>query len=154
MARAKLFRMINWYPPMLGAGIKVIDTNADVTSITVEMRLRWWNKNIVGTQFGGSLYMMCDPFFMAILMTNLGRDYIVWDKAASIQFLKPGRKHVRAIFHIPHEEIARVRALADAGEKVTPEYEVDIMDTDGTLIARVRKVLYVRRKPPKGEKAA
>ena len=154
MAHAKLFRMINWYPPMIGAGIKVIATNADVTSITVEMKLRWWNKNIVGTQFGGSLYMMCDPFFMAILMANLGRDYIVWDKAASIQFLKPGRSHVRAIFHIPPEEIARVRALADAGEKVTPEYDVDITDTDGTLIARVRKVLYVRRKPPKGEKAA
>ncbi|ESQ90044.1 translation elongation factor P (EF-P) [Asticcacaulis sp. AC460] len=153
MANAKLFRMINWYPPMLGAGIKVVATNADVTSITVEMKLRWWNKNVVGTQFGGSLYMMCDPFFMAILMTNLGRDYIVWDKAASIQFLKPGRKHVRAIFHIPQEEIARVRALADAGEKVTPEYDVDILDTDGVLIARVRKVLYVRRKPPKGEKA-
>jgi acyl-coenzyme A thioesterase PaaI-like protein len=154
MANAKLFRMINWYPPMLGAGIKVIATNADVTSITVEMKLRWWNRNVVGTQFGGSLYMMCDPFFMAILMTNLGRDYIVWDKAASIQFLKPGRKHVRAIFHIPPEEITRVRALADAGEKVTPEYDVDILDTDGTLIARVRKVLYVRRKAPKGEKAA
>ncbi|ESQ77586.1 translation elongation factor P (EF-P) [Asticcacaulis sp. AC402] len=148
-----MFKMINWYPPMLGAGIKVIATNADVTSITVEMKLRWWNKNIVGTQFGGSLYMMCDPFFMAILMTNLGRDYVVWDKAASIQFLKPGRKHVRAIFHIPHDEIDRVRALADAGEKVTPHYDVDILDTDGVLVARVHKVLYVRRKPAKGEQA-
>ena len=149
MARHKLFRMINWYPPMLGAGIRVIATSPDFTAITVEMRLTWWNKNVVGTQFGGSLYMMCDPFFMAILMTKLGKDYIVWDKAASIQFLKPGRSHVRAHFHIPQAEIDRVRDYADTKGKIEPEYDVDIVDKDGVVVARVHKTLYVRRKPPK-----
>ena len=147
MADPKRFKLINWYPPMIGAGIKVIETAPDYTSITVEMKLRWWNKNVVGTQFGGSLYMMCDPFFMAILMMNIGRDYIVWDKAASIRFLKPGRKAVRAHFHIPPEEIARVRAEADAKGKCEPEYEVDVVDTDGVVVAKVHKTLYVRRKP-------
>jgi len=145
--RAKLFRKINWYPPLIGAGIRVTGTSDDFTSIDVELKLTWWNRNVVGTQFGGSLYMMCDPFFMAILMTKLGRDYIVWDKAASIQFLRPGRSRVTARFHIPEDEIARVRALADAGGKVEPEYDVDILDKDGTVVARVHKVLYVRRKP-------
>ena len=140
------FKKINWYPPLIGAGIRVIETTPDFTTITVEMKLRWWNRNVVGTQFGGSLYMMCDPFFMAILMTKLGRDYIVWDKAASIRFLKPGRKTVRAHFHIPSEEIARVKAEADAKGKCEPEYEVDVVDTDGVIVARVHKTLYVRRK--------
>lgn len=149
MARHKLFRMINWYPPMIGAGIRVIDTSPDFTSITVEMRLTWWNRNVVGTQFGGSLYMMCDPFFMAILMTKLGKDYIVWDKAASIQFLKPGRSNVKAHFSIPQAEIDRVKAAADSQPKVEPEYDVDIVDTAGVVVARVHKVLYVRRKPVK-----
>ncbi|ESQ81714.1 translation elongation factor P (EF-P) [Asticcacaulis sp. AC466] len=149
MADPNRFKMINWYPPMIGAGIRVIDTTADFTSITVEMKLRWWNRNIVGTQFGGSLYMMCDPFFMAILMMNLGKDYIVWDKAASIQFLKPGRRHVRAVFHIPQDEIARIKAQADNNGKCEPEFDVDVLDTEGTRIARVHKVLYVRRKPDK-----
>ncbi|MDV6332413.1 DUF4442 domain-containing protein [Asticcacaulis sp. 201] len=149
MADPKRFKMINWYPPMIGAGIRVIDTAPDFTSITVEMKLRWWNRNIVGTQFGGSLYMMCDPFFMAILMMNLGKDYIVWDKAASIQFLKPGRRHVRAVFHIAPDEIARIKAQADSNGKYEPEFDVDILDTEGTRIARVHKVLYVRRKPDK-----
>lgn len=151
MANPKMFKMINWYPPMIGAGIRVIATNADVTEITVEMKLRWWNRNVVGTQFGGSLYMMCDPFFMAILMTNLGRDYIVWDKAASIQFVKPGRKTVRAIFRIAPEEIARIRDAADSNPKVEPEFEVDIIDSDGVVVARVRKLLYVRRKDFSGK---
>ena len=93
--------------------------------------------------------MMCDPFFMAILMTNLGKDYIVWDKAAQVQFLRPGRTHVRAHFHIPPEEIARVKALADNGGKVEPEYDVDVVDSEGTVVARVHKLLYVRRKDAK-----
>ncbi len=146
MAKADRFKLINFYPPMIGAGIRVTNIAPDFTWCDVEMKLRWWNKNVVGTQFGGSLYMMCDPFFMAILMTNLGNDYIVWDKAASIQFLRPGRSHVRAHFVIASEEIARVKALADGGGKVEPEYDVDIVDTDGTVVARVHKVLYVRRK--------
>ena len=149
MARHKLFKMINWYPPMIGAGIRVIETSPDFTSITVQMRLTWWNKNVVGTQFGGSLYMMCDPFFMAILMTKLGKDYIVWDKAASIQFLKPGRSNVTAHFHIPQAEIDRVREHADTKGKIEPEYDVDIIDDAGVLVARVHKTLYVRRKPAK-----
>ena len=70
------FKLINFYPPMIGAGIRVKDIDPAFTRITVEMKLRWWNKNVFGTQFGGALYMMCDPFFVAILMTNLGKDYI------------------------------------------------------------------------------
>ncbi len=140
------FKLINFYPPMIGAGIRVKDIDPAFTRITVEMKLRWWNKNVFGTQFGGALYMMCDPFFVAILMTNLGRDYIVWDKAASIQFLKPGRKHVQAVFNLSPDEIARVQAETDARGKYEPEYDVDIIDSDGLVVARVHKVLYVRRK--------
>jgi acyl-coenzyme A thioesterase PaaI-like protein len=141
-----LFKRINLYPPFIGAGVRVIEANPQMTSILVEMKLRWWNKNIVGTQFGGSLYTMCDPFFMAILMTNLGRDYIVWDKAASIAFLRPGKSHVRAHFTLSPEEIERVRHLADTQAKVEPEYSVDVVDDKGAVIARVRKTLYVRKK--------
>jgi acyl-coenzyme A thioesterase PaaI-like protein len=143
------FKMINWYPPMIGAGIRVIDASPDFTEITVEMKLRWWNRNIVGTQFGGSLYMMCDPFFMAILMAGLGKDYIVWDKAAAIRFVKPGRKAVRAVFRIPAEDIARIRLAADTQGKTEPEFEVDVVDSDGLVVAKVHKTLYVRRKETK-----
>jgi hypothetical protein len=82
-------------------------------------------------------------------MTNLGRDYIVWDKAASIQFLKPGRKDVRAVFRLTPQEIARVKAETDAKGKTEPEYDVDIVDSEGLVVACVHKVLYVRRKDAK-----
>lgn len=141
-----LFKKINLYPPMIGAGIKVLEVTDNFTRIKVVLRHRWWNKNVVGTAFGGSLYMMTDPFFMAIMMVNLGRDYIVWDKSAQIDFIKPGRGDVFATFHIAPEEIARVKALADQGEKVLPTYSVDIVDGAGVIVARVTKGLYVRKK--------
>jgi len=146
MVRPSRFRNINWYPPLIGAGIRVVEHSPDMNAITVELKLHWWNRNIAGSQFGGSLYMMCDPFFMAILLNHLGSDYIVWDKAASIQFLKPGRRKVRAHFYLSPEEIQHVRSEADAKGKCEPEYEVDILDDQGLLIARVKKLLYVRRK--------
>ncbi len=149
MSKASRFKLINFYPPLIGAGIRVVDTSPDFTTVAVEMKYTWWNKNIFGTQFGGSLYMMCDPFFVAILMNNLGDGYIVWDKGATIQFLKPGRSKVRAVFHISPEEIARVKAETDTRGKYEPEYDVDIVDEAGVIVAKVHKVLYVRRKDTK-----
>jgi acyl-coenzyme A thioesterase PaaI-like protein len=116
------------------------------------MRLRRWNRNYVGTHFGGSLYSMCDPFFMLILMENLGRGYVVWDKAATIRFRRPGKGTVRAVFHIPAERIAEIRAAADRDGKVEPTFHVDVVNEQGEVVADVEKLVYVRRKdaPPLG----
>jgi hypothetical protein len=85
-------------PPFLGAGIRVKRLASDWKEIDVEMRLRWWNANYVGTRYGGSLYSTADPFFMVMLIENLGKEYIVWDKAASIRLKKPGtRKSFRQL---------------------------------------------------------
>ncbi len=137
-------RMINFYPPLLGAGIRSRTINEH--TIRVEMKLTALNRNILGTHFGGSLYAMCDPWFMLILMRALGTDYIVWDKAASIQFLQPGRGTVTATFHIPQERIAEIRLEADGGQKIQPTFAVDVLDAQGKAIARVEKLLYVRKK--------
>ena len=140
------FKWINWYPPLLGAGIRVLQREGDAYTIKVKMPLTRLNLNAVGTHFGGSLYAMCDPWFMLILMQHLSREYIVWDKAASIQFVKPGKGTVFATFHIPPETIAAIRAQADAGEKLEPIFNVDVVDGAGDVIARVEKRLYVRKK--------
>jgi acyl-coenzyme A thioesterase PaaI-like protein len=95
---ALFFRLLNLWPPYLGAGVRVVDVGEGGRSFEIELRLRWWNRNYVGVQFGGSLYSMCDPFFMAILMEALGPGYVVWDKAGAVRFLRPGRSTVRARF--------------------------------------------------------
>ncbi len=144
--RKQLQRFIRFYPPFLGAGIRVHRISEDLRTIEVHMPLRFWNKNYVGTHFGGSLYTMCDPFFMLILINNLGPDYIVWDKAAAIRFKKPGKGLVKAIFHVPEERIEEIRAQADAQGKIEPQFQTVVTDADGNVIAEVDKLLYVRKR--------
>jgi len=136
--------MINYYPPLFGAGIR--SRYIDERTIQVEMKLTKLNRNIVGVHFGGSLYAMCDPWFMLILMRLLGSDYIVWDKSASIQFLRPGKSNVTATFTISPEREDEIRTAADRGEKIEPTFTVDVMDEQNQVVAHVEKLLYVRKK--------
>jgi Domain of unknown function (DUF4442) len=108
-----LRRAVNFWPPFLGAGIRVKRISSDMKAIDVEMKLRWWNANYVGTHFGGSLFAITDAFYMLMLMANLGRDYIVWDKAASIRYRKPGRSTVRVEFRLTDAELEDIRDKAN-----------------------------------------
>jgi acyl-coenzyme A thioesterase PaaI-like protein len=139
-------RWINFYPPLLGAGIRT--RRIDSQTIHVEMKLTALNRNVMGVHFGGSLYAMCDPWYALILMGALGTDYIVWDTAASIQFLHPGRGKVTADFHIPRERIEEIRQAADQGSKIEPVFVVDILDAQGQMVAHIEKTLYVRKRRP------
>lgn len=138
---------IRYYPPLLGAGIWVKRISPDCREIDVEMKLRFWNANYVGTHYGGSLYSMTDPFYMLMLIQNLGRDYIVWDKAASIRFRKPGRGKVSAQFRISAEQLEDIRHTLESQEKLEPVFTVEIKDGSGEVVAEVQKTLYVRKKP-------
>jgi acyl-coenzyme A thioesterase PaaI-like protein len=142
----RFLRLMRIYPPYLGAGVRVRSVEKDLSRVEVEMRLAPWNRNFVGTHFGGSLYSMCDPFYMLMLMTRLGRGYVVWDKSASIEFIRPGRGTVSAAFDLPEARVDEIRREADASEKVFPRFEVTVVDHEGSPVARVEKVLYVRRK--------
>ena len=145
-------RVLRWiwlWPPYFGAGITVDAFNADITSITVRMKMRFWNKNYVGTHFGGSLYSMCDPWFMFILLEHLGQECVVWDKGAEIDFIAPGVGTMFATFSIEHETIASLREKVQDNQKHFPVFTAQIVDTQGAVIANVTKRLYVRKKRPK-----
>jgi acyl-coenzyme A thioesterase PaaI-like protein len=141
-----LRRWINFWPPFLGMGIRVIRIAPDMKAVDVEMKLRFWNANYVGTQFGGSLFAMTDPFYMLMLMANLGRDYIVWDKAATIRYRKPGKGTVRAEFRLSDIQIDDIREKLKTLPKYEPVFTVEVKDEAGVVIAEVEKVIYVRRK--------
>jgi acyl-coenzyme A thioesterase PaaI-like protein len=143
----QLQKGMKWWPPFLGAGIRVRSMSEDFREAVVEMKLGRLNRNYFGTHFGGSLYAMTDPFFAIMVFRNLGNDYLVWDKSGSIDYIAPGRGTVSARFHLGERRIAEIRAAAAGGAKVLPEFEVDIRDAGGGLVARVKKTLYVRLKP-------
>lgn len=146
MNRRRLLRLVRFYPPFLFAGIRVTRVSEDFREADVQMGLHWWNSNYVGTHFGGSLYSMTDPFYMLMLMQTLGRDYIVWDKAASIRFRRPGKGTVRAQFRLEEEQIEDIRRRLETEEKVEPIFLVQVRDEAGEVVAEVEKRLYVKRK--------
>lgn len=135
---------INTYAPYIGAGIKIEHINLDQGLCVVSMGLNALNKNIVGTQFGGSLYSMVDPFYMLMLMHQLGSSYVVWDKSSHIDFVAPGNSKVIARMKIPSNEIITIQELAKDGDAVFRDYQADILDDQQKLIATVTKTIYIR----------
>ena len=145
MSPANIRRFINLWPPLLFSGIRVVRIAQDWREVDVQLRLRWWNRNAVGTMFGGSLFAMADPFFALMLQHNLGRGYTIWVRWAEIDFVAPGRGLARAFFRISEATIVEIAEATADGSKHEPEFTVDIADAQGKLIARVRTRLYVRR---------
>ena len=139
-------RLVNFWPPLLGAGIRVTRWDADWRAVDVEMRMRRWNANFVGTHYGGSLYSLADPFYMLMLIENLGPDYVVWDKSASIRFRRPSRGTVRASFRLTQQEIDDIRQALTTQEKLEPTFVVEIKDDSGTVVAEVQKLLHIKKR--------
>ena len=140
---------LNRYPPYRGAGIEIDQIDLANHHVRVKMPLTRKNQNIVGVHFGGSLYSMVDPFYMLILMHHLGSKYIVWDKAATIHFLAPGRSTVYADIRLSAAEVEEIKQIAEDYAPLTRQYTLNIVDESGVRIAEVHKTLYIRRKKPK-----
>jgi acyl-coenzyme A thioesterase PaaI-like protein len=147
MKGRRLRRLINLWPPFLFTGIRATRIRDDFHEVDVALRLRWYNRNYVGTHFGGSLFAMTDPWYMLMLVQILGRDYFVWDRHSCIDFVAPGRGVVSARFRLDEEVLRTIRERTAGGEKYLPEFTVDIIGEQGELVAQVVKTLYVRRKP-------
>ncbi|MFA5591312.1 MAG: DUF4442 domain-containing protein [Lysobacteraceae bacterium] len=142
-----LRRIFNLWPPFLFAGIRVREIAPDWRHARVQLKLAWYNRNYVRTQYGGNLFSMTDPFWMILVMQNLGPDYVVWDKAAEIEFVAPGREDVFADFQLESAVLDELRQAAAGGDKVLRWFDTEVKTASGELVARVRKQLYVRLKP-------
>jgi acyl-coenzyme A thioesterase PaaI-like protein len=141
--------LFNLYPPFVGAGIRIRKISKTWDEMVVEMKLRWYNRNYVGTHYGGSLYSMCDPFLMIMMIRQLGKGYIVWDKAASIRFRKPGRGRMRVRFLLPPERTEEIRKDADENGKTDAVFVVEVNDDAGDVVAQVEKTIHVRVREPR-----
>jgi acyl-coenzyme A thioesterase PaaI-like protein len=137
---------MNIWPPFLGAGITVEHITKDYRHAKVSLKHGLLNRNIVGVHFGGSLFAMTDPFFMMMISQNLGKGYIIWDQAAKIEFLKPGKGKVHASFGITQEQLDEIIAAAESGNKVLRDFVVEVKDKEEDTVARITKTLYIRKK--------
>lgn len=138
--------VMNLWPTYRFAGIRIERIAPDWTAVDVRLRVRGLARNAVGTAFGGSLFAMGDPFLMLMAMRQLGPEYVVWDKQASIDFVKPGRGTVRGHFRLGPGDVETMRKATADGDKHLPWFEDVLVDESGDVVARLRRQLYVRRK--------
>ncbi|WP_340556277.1 DUF4442 domain-containing protein [Streptomyces sp. GSL17-111] len=146
ISAATLRRGMNLWPPFLFAGVRVLHIADDWSSARVRLRLGRFNRNYFGTHFGGSLFSMTDPFWALLVVSSLGRDYIVWDRAGEIDFVSPGRGDVFADFKLTPDRLEEITAATADGSKALPWFACTVTAADGSVVAEVRKQLYVRRK--------
>ncbi|MFN8012319.1 MAG: DUF4442 domain-containing protein [Holophagaceae bacterium] len=145
--RTRVWRWtFNLWPCYRGTGGRVTYIAADWREARIRLPKNWRTHNYVGTIFGGSLYACVDPFYMIMLMHNLGPGFVVWDKAASIRFRRPGRSTLTATFRLEEAELQEIRDLLRDLPKVDRTYTVELVDREGTVHATVEKVIHIARK--------
>lgn len=141
-----IVKIMGFWPPYLGAGVSVKEASKDLRFIKVQMKLSWKNTNYVGVHFGGSLYSMTDPWFMFMLIENLGKDYIVWDKAAEIRFRRPGKGRVTAEFRIDEALLESIRQDVERLGKTERVLPAEIKNEAGEVVSEVKKTLWIGKK--------
>ena len=138
--------MLNIWPPFLFSGISILDISKDFRHAKVRLKKKAITSNYVGTLFGGSLFAMTDPFYMLMIMKNLGSQYIVWDKRSEIEYVSPGKATVFAEFFVSDSDLDEVKREVEVNGKYLKWFEVDIKTADGTVVAIVKKQIYIRKK--------
>lgn len=146
-ARTRLKRWgFNLFPAYWATGARIEYIADDFREIRVRLPLSLRTRNYVGTLFGGSMYAAVDPVYMLMLIHVLGPEYVVWDKAASIRFRKPGRSTLFARFALDGAELDAIRAATADGSPTDRVYRVELVDAEGVVHAEVAKTIYVRRR--------
>ena len=139
--------LLNFWPPFFFSGIKVAELSSDYRYCRVELKSRPWTRNINSSQFGGSMFAMTDPIYPLLLMGALGKEYLVWDKQADINYIKPGYSRLTAEFWLSDEMVEQVKRETDGGEKFFPQFLVHIKDANNQVVCEVNRTVYVRKKP-------
>jgi acyl-coenzyme A thioesterase PaaI-like protein len=129
-----------------GTGGRARYVAEDWSEVHLDLPLSRRTRNYVGTIFGGSMYSAVDPIYMVMLIRRLGKDFIVWDKSASIQFKKPGRETLHARFVVADEELAVIRAALVTQRSIDRTYLIELKDSSGTVCATVEKLIYIRKR--------
>lgn len=141
-----LLKFANFWPPFLFSGIKIEKKAQDFRHVVVRLKFRFYNANYVNTQFGGTMFMMTDPFYMIMLIRNLGREYLVWDKAATINYLKPGKTDLIAEFTLSDEELEHIRSEVREKGKTDWTKRVEIKNIHNEIVATVDRTINIKLK--------
>ena len=136
----------NFWPCIWCTGSRVEFIAGDFKELHVSIKLNIRTRNRVGTVYGGSIYSSVDPYFMLLFMEILGRDYVVWDKGASMKFVRPIVDKVKCRFLITDELIAEVKQKVAENGEYTFDLPLKYEDDNGTVYATFTKQVYAAGK--------
>ena len=139
-------RSINFWPCIWCSGGWITFVSGDFQELHVRLKLGIRTRNRVGTIYGGSIYSSVDPYFMLMLMQILGKDYVVWDKGASVKFIRPITDPVKCRFLISNELVETVKAQIAANGQYVFELPLQYEDDNGKVYATFIKTVYTASK--------
>lgn len=153
VGKGRVFKlMFNLFPGFRRTGARMLKASDDFHYAKIKLPLNYKTRNYVGTIYGGSMYSCVDGIYMVQLINILGKDYVVWDKSASIRFRRPGNTTLFAEFVISPDFVQQIkREMKELKEK---DYlmKVDLVNQTGRVHAEVEKVIYIATKEHYKEK--
>ena len=145
--KSRLHRTVfNFFPAFWSTGAKVTYLAADYKEVHLKLPLSWRTRNYVGTIFGGSMFASTDVLYFLLVLKNIGNDHIIWDKASSIRFKKPGKGILYAKAVISDEEIETIKKELQNTDKIVRDYHLDLIDEAGDVCASIEKTIHIRNK--------
>ena len=145
--RTKIMRWgFNLFPAYVGTGARITYIAHDLREVRIKLPLTWRTRNYVGTLYGGSMYAAVDPIYMVMLIKLLGPGYTVWDKAATIEFRRPGRETLRAEFLLSEEEINSIRSNLIHQKSIERVYTIEMVNGQGEVHAKIVKTIYISKR--------
>ncbi|MEP2024000.1 MAG: DUF4442 domain-containing protein [Reichenbachiella sp.] len=151
--RGRVFKlMFNLFPGFRRTGARMIEASDDFHYAKIKLPLNYKTRNYVGTIYGGSMYSCVDGIYMVQLINILGKEYVVWDKSASIRFRRPGNTTLFAEFLITKEFVSQIKLEIEQQKEKDYMLKVGLVDAEGKVYAEVEKVLYIATKDHYKEK--
>lgn len=145
--KSHLTRIIfNYFPAFWSTGAKVTYLAADYKEIRLKLPLSWRTRNYVGTIFGGSMFASTDVLYFLLVLNNLGKNYIVWDKASCIRFKNPGKGTLYTKAVLSDEEIEIIKTELLNTDKIDRVYFLDLIDETGDICASIEKTIHIQNK--------
>lgn len=136
----------NWSPMYRRTTAKLVNVSDDLHYVKIRLKLNWKNRNYAGSMFGGSMLAATDPIYMIQLIQILGNDYVVWDKAVTAKYKRPGKGTIHGEFIFSTEEIDALKQKLKTEQEVNLEKTMHLLNADAEVVAAFSKTLYVAEK--------
>lgn len=144
-----LRRLMNLYPPLFFNGIRCLHVADDFHAARVRVRKRWYNRNLYGGVFGGTLLMSLDPWIGVLLWQILQlrkQPAIAVVKSLEADMLKPIKGEVHIQFEVKPEQVDEIIQTLQAVGKYEGWFEATGLLPSGEPGLRGRILMHVRRK--------